>query len=209
MLATNNPIEDASQLVTLLFGVARAMATYGYQHHPMGINPLVTNVKATDDSLACLKNALANLAIMPNLDQVEALVDAYSTWVFSHPNEKYFPSLVDWFFQNGALLYKRGEETKPIPIEHTGLNLPQGDHLNDDGAFWLDLPVDKSRKEKVKKGDLKITEAHLHIKPALGMTDIALWEFYTFNAPGKIKVGCTKCSSKKKGQHVGDREYVT
>lgn len=113
---------------------------------------------------------------MPNLDQVEALVEAYSPLVYFHPNEKFFPSSVDWFFQNGALLYKKGEETKPIPIEPTGLNLPQGGHLNDDGTFWIDLPVDKSRKEKVKKGDLKIAEGYLHIKPALGatFTDIAV-----------------------------------
>ncbi|KAK3024628.1 hypothetical protein RJ639_043252, partial [Escallonia herrerae] len=160
-------------------------------------------------SISCLKNVSRNLSAMPNLNQVEALVQSYSPWVYFHPDEQYLPSSVSWFFQNGALLYTKGGESTPISIKPTGSNLPQGG--SNDGAYWLDLPIDGSAKEKLKKGDLQDAEAYLHIKPILGatFTDVAIWVFYPFNGPARAKVEVVNVSLGKIGQHVGDWEHVT
>ncbi|KAM7476635.1 hypothetical protein LguiB_023878 [Lonicera macranthoides] len=160
-------------------------------------------------SLSCLKNFKANLSAMPNVQQIQALVQAYSPWIYFHPNEQYLPSTVTWFFQNGALLYQKGQEGKPGTIESTGSNLPQGG--SNDGAYWLDLPVDGKTKDKVKKGNLDTAGAYLHIKPIFGatFTDIAIWVFYPFNGPARAKIDLVTIALGKVGEHVGDWEHVT
>jgi hypothetical protein len=160
-------------------------------------------------NIACLKNAKSNLSCMPNLKQIEALFHAYSPWVYFHSEETYLPSSVSWFFVNGALLYKKGEESKPVAIEPTGSNLPQGG--SNDGAYWLDLPIDEGAKERVMKGDLGNSQVCVHIKPMLGatFTDIAIWVFYPFNGPAKAKVKLVNVPLGKIGEHVGDWEHVT
>uniref|UniRef100_A0A5B7A3C6 Vacuolar protein sorting-associated protein 62 n=1 Tax=Davidia involucrata TaxID=16924 RepID=A0A5B7A3C6_DAVIN len=178
----------------------------------LGVTPgtfIAQNSTGANLSLACLKNAKSKLSSMPNLSQIQALVQAYSPWVYFHPDEQYFPSSVSWFFQNGALLYKKGDESHPVSIEPTGSNLPQGG--SNDGAYWLDLPIDDTAKERVKKGDLQDAGVYVHIKPMLGgtFTDIAIWVFYPFNGAARAKVEFINVSLGKIGEHVGDWEHVT
>ncbi|KAK2970887.1 hypothetical protein RJ640_029689 [Escallonia rubra] len=158
---------------------------------------------------ACLKNVKASLSAMPTFSQIRALVQAYSPWVYFHPDEQYLPSSVGWFFQNGALLYTKGNESNPSPIELKGSNLPQSG--SNDGAYWLDLPRDQHEKERVQKGDLQDAEAYLHIKPVLGgtFTDIVVWLFYPFNGAARAKIKFLTVSLGKIGEHVGDWEHVT
>ncbi|KAJ4823250.1 hypothetical protein Tsubulata_032205 [Turnera subulata] len=168
--------------------------------------------KATTDpvSLSCLKNTSSSrFSCMPNLSQVQAIYQAYSPWIYFHPDEKYLPASVDWYFKNGAILYNREDEANPVPIQPNGSNLPQGGA--NDGAYWVDLPVDESAKERVKKGDLQDTEVYLHIKPALGatFTDIVTWVFYPFNGPSRAKVQPINIPLGKIGEHIGDWEHVT
>ncbi|PON39931.1 Vacuolar protein sorting-associated protein [Parasponia andersonii] len=161
-------------------------------------------------TLACLKNVNPNKdSSMPNLTQLEAIFLAYSPLVYLHPDEKYLPSSVNWYFANGALLYKNGDESQPIGIEPNGSNLPQGGA--NDGSFWLDLPVDKNAKERVKKGDLSSAQVYLHAKPMLGstFTDLAMWIFYPFNGPARAKVEFLNISLGKIGEHIGDWEHLT
>lgn len=161
-------------------------------------------------SIACLKNTKPNSASsMPNLPQIKAIVQAYSPLMYLHPDEQYLPSSVNWFFSNGALLYKKGEETKPVPIQPNGTNLPQD--ANNDGAYWIDLPADQANKERAKKGDLQSTHSYVHAKPMFGgtFTDIAMWVFYPFNGPARAKVEFINISLGKIGEHVGDWEHIT
>ncbi|KAI3743823.1 hypothetical protein L1987_56890 [Smallanthus sonchifolius] len=171
---------------------------------------LVQNSGSADVSLPyCLKNTKNTLLAMPNLVQIKALIEAYSPIIYFHPDEKYLPSSVNWFFQNGALLYQKGLETSPSPVEPDGSNLPQGG--SDDGSYWLDLPIDDSAKERVKKGDLDNANAYFHIKPMFGatFTDIAIWVFYPFNGPARAKLEFLTISLGKIGEHVGDWEHLT
>ncbi|KAI7741482.1 hypothetical protein M8C21_000178 [Ambrosia artemisiifolia] len=172
---------------------------------------IVQNVGgSTDVSLPyCLKNTKNTLLAMPNLSQINVLIDAYSPIIYFHPNEKYLPSTVNWYFQNGALLYQKGQESSPSPVEPDGSNLPQGG--SDDGSYWLDLPTDDSAKERVKKGDLDNANAYFHIKPMFGatFTDIAIWVFYPFNGPARAKLEFLTISLGKIGEHVGDWEHLT
>lgn len=158
-------------------------------------------------SVACLKNVHYNLSSMPNLNQINALVQEYSPIIYLHPDEQFLPSSVTWFFQNGALLYTKGQESTPIAID--GSNLPQGG--SNDGAYWLDLPTDNAAKDRVKRGDLEDAIAYLHVKPMLGgtFTDIAMWVFYPFNGAARAKVEFLTISLGKIGEHVGDWEHVT
>ncbi|XVE98948.1 hypothetical protein REPUB_Repub03eG0153100 [Reevesia pubescens] len=167
------------------------------------------NAAGSPDPLPCLKNVKSNISCMPNLRQIETLFQTYSPWIYFHPDETYLTSSVNWFFANGALLYTKGEESKPVSIEPMGSNLPQGG--SNDGNYWLDLPIDEASKERVKKGDLQNSQVYLHVKPMLGATysDIAIWVFYPFNGPAKAKVEFINISLGRIGEHVGDWEHVT
>ncbi|KAK1420288.1 hypothetical protein QVD17_21763 [Tagetes erecta] len=158
-------------------------------------------------SVGNFKGNLTNF--MPNLNQTYALIQAYSPVIYFHPDEPYLPSSVDWFFQNGALLYHIGNESKPSLVERNGSNLPQGGL--DDETYWLDLPLDGSSKDRVKKGDLQDACAYFHVKPVFGglFTDIATWIFYPFNGGARAKMEFINISLGKLGEHVGDWEHVT
>ncbi|XP_054811749.1 hypothetical protein At1g04090-like [Prosopis cineraria] len=160
-------------------------------------------------AISCFKNTNINLTSMPNLQQIQAIVKAYSPIMYLHPKEQYLPSSVNWFFANGGLLYKKGDESQPAPIQPNGTNLPQDP--NNDGSYWLDLPADRDNKERVKRGDLQSSRVYLHIKPMFGgtFTDIAFWVYYPFNGPARAKVEFIPISLGKIGQHVGDWEHVT
>lgn len=186
-----------------------------------GVRPKVRGTKAealsvgtfivnTAPPLSCLKNKNLTLSTMPNLSQIQALFQTYSPYIYFFPKENYLPSSVNWYFSNGALLYKIGEESNPTPIEPNGSNLPQGG--SNDGSYWLDLPADKQAKERVQRGDLQSAEAYLHVKPILGgtFTDIQVWLFYPFNGHATAKIGIIKeIPLGQIGEHVGDWEHVT
>jgi hypothetical protein len=65
-------------------------------------------ISRTNLPIACLKNVSFNLKEMLDLNQVHGMVNHYGPTVFFHLDEIYLPSSVSWFFENGALLYKRG-----------------------------------------------------------------------------------------------------
>ncbi|KAF7835879.1 DUF946 family protein [Senna tora] len=159
----------------------------------------------------CLRNTNPNSTTtsMPNLQQIDAIVQAYSPIMYLHPDEEYLPSSVNWFFSNGGLLYKKGDESNPSPIQPNGNNLPQDP--NNDDSYWLDLPADETNRERVKKGELQSAQAYLHIKPMFGgtYTDIAMWVYYPFNGPARAKIEFFNIPLGKIGEHVGDWEHVT
>lgn len=163
--------------------------------------------KGEELPVACLKNLNPLLPAMPNLQQIHALISHYGPTVFFHPQEIYLPSSVDWFFNNGALLYRKGVSTGE-GIDAAGSNLPSGG--TNDGQFWIDLPSD-NRKDFVQRGDLKSAKLYVHVKPALGgtFTDIAMWVFCPFNGPATLKVGIKNMPLSKIGEHVGDWEHFT
>ncbi|CAK8532159.1 unnamed protein product [Lathyrus sativus] len=160
-------------------------------------------------SVSCLKNLNSISKIMPNEKQIEAILQIYSPFLYLHSDEQYFPSSVNWFFSNGALLYKKGDESNPIPIQQNGTNLPQDP--NTDDAYWIDLPADDENKDRVKQGNLESAKSYVHVKPMFGgtFTDIAMWIFYPFNGPGRVKVKFINIKLGKIGEHVGDWEHVT
>ncbi|KAL5566847.1 hypothetical protein UlMin_030011 [Ulmus minor] len=158
--------------------------------------------------IACLKNVNLSIDAMPNLDQVHALIQHYGPTLFFHPDEEYLASSVQWFFKNGALLYRDGSE-KGERIKYGGSNLPIGG--SNDGAFWMDLPIDDDDKNYLKSGNMESAELYVHAKPALGgtFTDIAFWVFCPFNGPATLKVGLVTIGMNKIGEHVGDWEHYT
>ncbi|KAJ3682417.1 hypothetical protein LUZ60_014990 [Juncus effusus] len=159
-----------------------------------------------ESSVFCLKNSDLSLKSMPNLEQVNALINHYGPTVYFHPNEIYLPSSVSWFFNNGAILYKQGIKMGE-EILSDGSNLPSGG--NNDGQYWIDLPDDT--KDNIIKGNLDSAELYVHVKPALGgtFTDIAMWVFCPFNGPATIKIGSVNIPLSKIGRHVGDWEHFT
>ncbi|KAK4787416.1 hypothetical protein SAY86_011249 [Trapa natans] len=176
----------------------------------VAVGTYIAEVNSSVNPLRCLKNNSSSYtSYMPSRSQIDALIRTYSPLFYFHPKEKYLPSSVRWFFSNGALLYKKGNESNPVPIEPTGSNLPQDG--SNDGLYWLDLPVTKVGKGKVKKGDLQSSEGYLHVKPMYGgtFTDIAIWLFYPFNGPSRAKLWVVNVPLGRIGEHVGDWEHVT
>ncbi|GMN64125.1 hypothetical protein TIFTF001_033191 [Ficus carica] len=172
----------------------------------------IGGTSALPPSIGCLKNTKNSNELyssMPNLPQIQAVFNAYSPIVYFHPDEKYLPSSVTWYFTNGTLLYKRGEESQPVAVDPTGSNLPQGGA--NDGEYWIDLPKDEKERERVKRGDLGSAQVYLHAKPVFGSTfsDIAVWIFYPFNGPGRAKVGLINVGLGRIGEHIGDWEHMT
>ncbi|KAG7570416.1 Vacuolar protein sorting-associated protein 62 [Arabidopsis thaliana x Arabidopsis arenosa] len=164
---------------------------------------------SSNPTLPCLKNNKFDFSCMPSKPQIDALFQAYAPWIYFHKDEKYLPSSVNWFFSNGALLYKNGDESNPVPVEPNGLNLPQGE--SNDGLYWLDLPVPSDARKRVQGGDLQSMEVYLHIKPVFGgtFTDIAVWMFYPFNGPSRAKLKAATIPLGKIGEHIGDWEHFT
>lgn len=160
-------------------------------------------------SFFCLRNTKLDMSYMPSKDQSRVLFQTYSPLIYFHPKEDFLPSSVDWFFSNGALLYQKGNESNPVPIQPNGSNLPQGG--SDDDSFWLDYPVDEKAKEKVKRGDLGNTKVYLHMKPMFGgtFTDIVVWIFCPFNGNARLKFLFMSLSLGDIGEHIGDWEHVT
>jgi hypothetical protein len=161
-----------------------------------------------ENHIACLKNLNPLLPSMPNLQQIHALINHYGPTVFFHPEEFYLPSSVDWFFNHGALLYRKGVSKGEV-IDETGSNLPCGG--SNDGEFWIDLPSYNDLRDFLKHGDLKSAKLYVHVKPALGgtFTDIAMWIFAPFNGPATLKIGIKDIPLSKIGEHVGDWEHFT
>lgn len=175
---------------------------------PVGTFFCETNsVNSQESGIPCLKNRDPNLRAMPDLEQIHALIKHYGPTVFFHPQEKYLPSSVSWFFENGATLNKKDMKMGD-PILAGGSNLPAGG--TNDGEYWIDLPDDDTR-EFVKVGNLKSAELYAHVKPAHGgtFTDIAMWVFCPFNGPATIKVGLASFALQKVGRHTGDWEHFT
>ncbi|CAN0892727.1 Hypothetical protein At1g04090 [Linum grandiflorum] len=167
-----------------------------------------TNSEESLIGVACLKNLDGSLSAMPNLEQIHALIQHYGPRMYFHPEEEYLPSSVEWFFKNGALLYKDGLE-KGESIDYKGSNLPTGG-VND-GGYWIDLPVDGDARNDTKRGNLESAELYVHVKPALGgsFTDVAMWVFCPFNGPVSLKIGLVSVQMARIGEHVGDWEHVT
>ena len=116
--------------------------------------------------LLLLRGAASNPINTPlTRTEMEDLFRAYAPYLYLHPDEGYLPSSVNWFFSNGALLYKKGEESKPLQIEPDGANLPKGD--DPDGSYWIDLPADKGSRDRVSHGDIASAEAYVHFKPGV------------------------------------------
>ncbi|KAL3651033.1 hypothetical protein CASFOL_007436 [Castilleja foliolosa] len=185
--------------------------TRGTNAKPLSVGTFIlTSDQNNTIYLSVLKNNNPSITCNPNIDQVRALFQEYSPLIYSHPDEKYHPSSVNWFFNNGALLYKKGDELNPVPIEIDGANLPQGD--KNDGLYWLDLPINGQARGNIVKGDLQTAEVYLHVKPVLGstFTDIQVWVFYPFNGHAVAKLAFIKrISLGHIGEHVGDWEHVT
>ncbi|GAA0184727.1 hypothetical protein Leryth_018604 [Lithospermum erythrorhizon] len=177
-------------------------------HIPTGTF-LARGNESTISSFMYLKNVAGNISSMPNISQLDDLIKKYSPVIYFHPDEEFFPSPVSFFFENGGLLYTKGQESNPVPIDPTGSNLPQGG--SDDELYWLDMPIDDAARGKVKTGSLETAGAYIHAKPTLGATctDLAIWIFYPYNGPARAKVEFFNINFRHIGQHVGDWEHVT
>ncbi|KAI9078145.1 hypothetical protein K1719_039913 [Acacia pycnantha] len=184
-------------------------AYFWQPNSPEGIFLVQNGGNTSLRAISCLKNTNVNFTSMPNLQQFQAIVQVYSPIMYLHPDEEYHPSSVNWFFANGGLLYKKGYESHPTPIQPNGTNLPQDP--NNDGSYWLHLPADEDNKERVKRGELQSSQAYMHIKTMFGgtFTHIACWVYYPFNGPAREKVEFITISLGKIGEHVGDWEHVT
>lgn len=141
--------------------------------------------------LVCLRQKSFTTSYMTNLNQINRIIQAYSPFICFHPDEKYLPYSVSWYFTNGAILYKQGDRSA-TQVHPSGCNLPQSSTASNDRKYWLGLPIDnKNDKHKLVRGEIESSESYLRIKPMLGgtFTDIVIWLFYPFNGPGRAKVG--------------------
>ncbi|WOH11649.1 hypothetical protein DCAR_0831139 [Daucus carota subsp. sativus] len=181
-------------------------ATRGTQGVGVPVGTFIVQNNGTAALLGCLKNVQPDFSAMPNLDQIQTLMKNYSPLVYFHPDEEYLPSSLKWFFENGALLYTKGDESSPIPIEPpAGSNLPQGG--SNDGAYWIGQPSNGS----LRKGNLGSAESYVNVKPMFGgtFTDLAIWIFYPFNGAARASVAGVPIPLGQIGEHQGDWEHVT
>ncbi|KAF2306007.1 hypothetical protein GH714_009416 [Hevea brasiliensis] len=186
-----------------------ALATSGYPWLLLATKPWVSLSPTPAKSLHSKKPAASDQTLQTNVrqtpgsgDQPREDLQKYSMFSVSGPaTGELKPRVSVW------------KRLQTRPIEAPGSNLPQGGSKNpDDGAYWLDLPKEKSVEERIKKGELQEAKVYLHIKPMLGgtFTDIAVWVFFPFNGPATIDCcKIKKLSLRRNGEHVGDWEHVT
>ncbi|KAF8669369.1 hypothetical protein HU200_051710 [Digitaria exilis] len=108
----------------------------GIDGHGVHAGTFVAQSSATPgpgaSTLACLKNnAASHTSSMPDLAQVNSLLAAYAPHVYLHPDEPYLPSSVTWFFENGALLYQKGNQTPTPHSAGTWVEASQLEYLVD------------------------------------------------------------------------------
>nr|GMD71764.1 uncharacterized protein LOC109181809 isoform X2 [Ipomoea batatas] len=111
--------------------------------------------------LPCLKNSNKNLSAMPSSSQIEALMKAYGPMVYFHPNEAFFPSSVAWFFQNGALLYTKGNESRGV-CAYVHVKPMLGGTFTD-MAVWLFYPFNGAAKAKLEFVTLPLGKIGEHV----------------------------------------------
>ncbi|KAH7430566.1 hypothetical protein KP509_08G004200 [Ceratopteris richardii] len=174
---------------------------------PVGAFGCGTDSSSNGICVGCLKNTSFMLSGMPSREQLTSLINEYGPTIYFHPDEKYFPCSVSWFFGKSILLFSRCQNI-PITVSADGSNLPQGG--SDDDEYWLDLPNDGTAHE-VKRGSLANATVYVHAKPMFGaaFTDIAFWLFYAFNGSATAKLEVVNLSLGKIGEHVSDWEHVT
>nr|GFB96420.1 hypothetical protein [Tanacetum cinerariifolium] len=92
-------------------------------------------------------------------------------------------------------------------ITNDGDNLPRNGQL--DGAF-LDLHLDQTIQDKVKKGSLTDAVAYIHAKLGVpgNYTDIIILLYYPFNGASNLQVGPFTIPLRKAGEHVSDWEHM-
>ncbi|KAI4364764.1 hypothetical protein MLD38_020817 [Melastoma candidum] len=110
---------------------------------------------------------------------------SYSPIVYFHPDKQYLPSSINLFFASGALVFHKGEESRPVAFDPMGSNLPRVAQITTPTGWTSQLIPGRKNKSR---GDL--TRSQAYIKPMYGMTftDIAVWLFYPFSRPAKAKV---------------------
>lgn len=71
-------------------------ATRGIQAPGVRVGTFIAQASGSPGSstIACLKNKDSNFDSMPDLGQIQAIMQAYSPWIYSHPDEEYLPSSV-------------------------------------------------------------------------------------------------------------------
>ncbi|RAL53943.1 hypothetical protein DM860_004414 [Cuscuta australis] len=160
----------------------------------------------------CLRNQNQNLSsAMPNLTQIHQLMKAYGPTVYFHPNEAFLPSSVEWFLENGALLYTKGNESQPPVLFNSSLAKLLPINLSFSDNHWLGLSGNDTARDCLKRGNLQNASAYVHVKPMFGttFTDFAVWLFYPFNGPASIKTKLGTFHLDQVGEHVADWEHVT
>ncbi|MCO5584853.1 hypothetical protein L7F22_038785 [Adiantum nelumboides] len=184
--------------------IASAFCLKNTSHSPTEqLNSLSSDDMASEPFL---QNTSLSFSGMPSLEQLNSLIRQYGPTIYFHPDERYFPSSVSWFFGRRALLYSNGQ-TAPTLISEDGSNLPAGGF--DDGEYWIDLPNDGTSDE-VRIGNLPSAKVYAHAKPMFGaFTDIALWIFYPFNGAARAKFEFFDLDLGRAGEHVSDWEHVT
>ncbi|MFW5965926.1 MAG: Vps62-related protein [Persicimonas sp.] len=114
---------------------------------------------------------------------VEAAVERHAPEVRFHPQERYFPSSVEWF------------------LDKTAVDEPPGPASSPDDRLVVSPEADA---EKVRAGNLKGARAYVHTKSAPGgerAVDIQYWFFYPYSGP--------VMDGPAGGAHEGDWEHVT
>ncbi|KAI3766047.1 hypothetical protein L2E82_16095 [Cichorium intybus] len=132
-------------------------------------------------SMASLKGNLSKS--MPNLNQIKALIQAYSSVIYFILMK--LTSLLKLTNFSKAMLWFTDE----------GMNLPR----------------DGSSQDSIKKRSLQDASSYFHVKPVSGgvFTDIVIWIFYPFNGGASAKLEFINLSLGKLGEHVGDSEHST
>ncbi|XP_058739167.1 hypothetical protein At1g04090-like [Vicia villosa] len=159
--------------------------------------------KGEELPVVCLKNLNQMRPAMPQINQLHALIELYGPTVFFHPEEVYLPFSVDWLFNNGSILYRKGLSKGEV-IDEGGSNFP-GRGTND-REFWIELPYDDIRREFIKHGDLESAKLYVHEKPIIGGTfnDIVMWIFCLFNGSSILEFGIKNMAFSKVGSHLDD-----
>lgn len=140
---------------------------------------------------------------------LQTLVTTFAPRVYYHPDEKYYPSSVDWYYSQATYNIRQSNSIMPPPT-----TLPPG-------WTWSAVPngewdyLSPGSNTALLNGNLESAQAYVHVLDVAGVSnqiDIQYWFFFPNNGDVVLRIegifGIVGESPLSLSQHIGDWERI-
>lgn len=153
----------------------------------------------------------------PLPDEVLAMIEEWAPVIWLHPEEEYFPSSVDFFFEHTEVRDKNETVRQTSPDRYTVLTGPETSDMHLNSVPDLECPqckLDWFAGQNVGEVPVPTYVFVKDYKDSCGTFDVAYRGFYPYNYGKDVCIGTIDndiCHGVKQsfGNHVGDWEHYS